>query len=151
MSPGGLGDYHYLFRSLAERFDCTVLLPSGRWITAEIGALGKRNGLTFVNLADRLARTEADAASRIPLPAAVRHRSGGGQTVRVLIQGGNGLTWDQVRVEVGASRRIMLRAPGQDREYDFPPNVEAWQPATGSAPPIWVEVCRHPPAQPRGG
>jgi hypothetical protein len=123
MPPGSLGDYHYLFRSLSARFDCTVLVPSGRWITAEIAALGKRNGLTFVNLADRLARTEADAESRIPLPAAVGHRSGGGQTVRVLIQGGNGLTWDQVRVEVGASRRIMLRAPGQDREYDFPPNI----------------------------
>ena len=31
------------------------------------------------------------------------------------------------------------------------PNVEAWQSATGSAPPLQVEVCRHPPAQPRGG
>ena len=30
-------------------------------------------------------------------------------------------------------------------------NIEAWQPATGSAPPVQVEVCRHPPAQPRGG
>jgi hypothetical protein len=29
-------------------------------------------------------------------------------------------------------------------------NVEAWQPATESAPPLQVEVCRHPPAQPRG-
>ena len=65
MSPGGLGDYHYLFRTLAARFDCTVLVPSGRWITAEIEALGKRNGLTFVNLADRLARTAADPESRI--------------------------------------------------------------------------------------
>jgi hypothetical protein len=123
MSPGGLGDYHYLFRTLAARFDCTVLVPTGRWITAEIDALGKRNGLTFVNLADWLARTAADPESRIPLPAAVRSRSGGGQDVRVLIQGGNGLTWDQVRIEVGSSRRIMLRAPGQDREYYFPPNI----------------------------
>ena len=117
MSPRGLGDYHYLFRTPAARFDCTVLVPTGRWITGDIEALGKLNGLTFVNLAVRLARTAAKPESRIPLPAAVCRRSGGGQTGRALIQGGNGLTWDQVRVEVGASRRIMLRAPDQDREY----------------------------------
>jgi hypothetical protein len=123
MPPGGLFDYHYLFRTLAARFDSTVMVPAGHWITAEVEALGNRNGLTFVDLSDRLARNAADPESRIPLPAAVRSRSGGGQDVRVLIQGGNGLTWDQVRIEVGASRRIMLRAPGQDREYDFPPNI----------------------------
>jgi hypothetical protein len=40
-----------------------------------------------------------------------------------LIRGGNGLTWKDVRVEVGASRRIRLIAPGQDCEYDFPSNI----------------------------
>jgi hypothetical protein len=30
-------------------------------------------------------------------------------------------------------------------------NVEAWQSAIGSAPPIQVEGCRQLPAQPRGG
>lgn len=33
----------------------------------------------------------------------------------------------------------------------FMSNVEAWQPATGSARSLKVEVCRHPPAQPQGG
>ena len=29
--------------------------------------------------------------------------------------------------------------------------LERWQPATGSAPPLLVEVCRHPPTSTRGG
>jgi hypothetical protein len=36
-------------------------------------------------------------------------------------------------------------------EISFGANVEAWQPATGSAPPLQVEVCRHPPTSTRGG
>jgi hypothetical protein len=30
-------------------------------------------------------------------------------------------------------------------------NVEAWQPATGIAPPLQVEICRHPPTSAQGG
>jgi hypothetical protein len=35
--------------------------------------------------------------------------------------------------------------------FIFLQNVEAWQPATGSAPPLQVEVCRHPSTSTRGG
>ena len=31
------------------------------------------------------------------------------------------------------------------------PNVKAWQLASGSAPPLLVKVCRHPPNPTRGG
>jgi hypothetical protein len=123
MPPGNFGDYPYLFRMLASRTDSTVLFPSGRWITPEIGALGTRNGLTFVDLADRLARLAADPAARVPLPATSDRKADGGRTVRALLHGGNGLTWDQVRIEVTDKAKIHLLAPGQHQEYRFPPNI----------------------------
>jgi hypothetical protein len=123
MPPGNFGDYPYMFRMLATRTDGTVLLPSGRWITAEIEALGTRNGLTFVDLSDTLARLAADPSARVPLPATPDRKAGDGRTVRALLHGGNGLTWDQVRIEITGARKIHLLAPGQHKEYAFPPNI----------------------------
>jgi hypothetical protein len=123
--PGGhLGDYTVLLRSLSARTDSTVLFPSGRWLTADIENLRERNGLSFVNIAERLAQFEADPASRVPLPAAGGRPSGSGPAVRALIHAGNDLTWNQVRIEVNGSKMILLKAPGQEREFHFPPNVQ---------------------------
>ena len=44
--------------------------------------------------------------------------------MRALINAGNGLTWNQVRIEVNGSKMILLKAPGQQREFLFPPNVQ---------------------------
>lgn len=123
--PGGhLGDYVALVRALAARIDSTVLFPTGRWFTAEIESLRDRNGLAFVNLSERLAQIEADPDSRVPLPAAGNRLSGRGPSVRALIHAGNGLTWNQVRIEVSGSKRILLKAPGQEREFRFSPNIQ---------------------------
>ncbi len=123
--PGGhLGDYTVLLRSLSARTDSTVLFPSSRWLTADIENLRDRNGLTFVDLSERLAQFEENPASCVPLPAAGSRPSSSGSTVRALIHAGNGLTWNQVRIEVGGSRIIRLKAPGQEREFHFPPNVQ---------------------------
>ena len=123
--PGGhLGDYTFLLRSLSARADSTVLLPSGRWLTADIENLRDRNRLSFVNIPERLAQFEADPAARIPLPATGIRQSGRGSAVRALIHAGNGLTWNQVRIEVNGSKMILLKAPGQEREFHFPPNVK---------------------------
>jgi hypothetical protein len=118
--PGGLGDYHCLFSSISGRFDATVMVPAGYWITPEIDAAGRRNGLSFLNLSGHLAQAKTTTCT--PPFAAARKRPKGKPT-RVLIRGGNGLTWKDVRIEIGASRRIRLLAPGQDHEYDFPPNI----------------------------
>ena len=64
---------------------------------------------------ERLAQFEALPASRAPLPAAGNRQSGRAQAVRALIPAGNGLTWNQVRIEVHASKMILLTAPGQER------------------------------------
>ena len=123
--PGGhLGDYPGLIRSLSARADSTVLFPTGRWFTAEIESLRDRNGLAFVDLFQFLSQIEADPASRIPLPAAGNRQSGSGPAVRALIHAGYGLTWNQVRIEVSGSKRILLRAPGQEREFRFSPNIQ---------------------------
>ena len=123
--PGGqLGDYTVLLRSLSARTDSTVLYPSARWLTADIEALRDRNRLSFVDLSDRLAQFEADPASRVPLPAAGSRQTGRGSAVRALIHAGNGLTWNQVRIEVNGNKMISLKAPGQEREFHFPPNVQ---------------------------
>jgi hypothetical protein len=54
-----------------------------------------------------------------------------------------------------AKRPCIVLAPQCPPEKSWPELSgeidEAWQPATGSAPPLQVEVCRHPPAQPQGG
>ncbi len=123
--PGGhLGDYTVLLRSLSARSDSTVLFPSARWLIADIETLRDRNGLSFVDISERLAQFEADPASRVPLPAAGIRQSGSGPAVRALIHAGNGLTWNQVRIEVNGNKIILLKAPGQDREFHFPPNVQ---------------------------
>jgi hypothetical protein len=51
-------------------------------------------------------------------------KSSGGPNVRAVIRAGDGLTWDQVRIEVGATRTILLKAPGQSGKYVFPPNSQ---------------------------
>ena len=121
---GHLGDYTVLLRSLSARTDSTVLFPSGRWLTADIEALRDRNRLSFVDISERLAQFEVDPASRVPLPATGIRQSGRGSTVRALIHAGNGLTWNQVRIEVNGNKMILLKAPGQEREFHFPPNVQ---------------------------
>jgi len=123
--PGGhLGDYSELFRSLSARSDSTVLFPTGRWFTEEIESLRDRNGLAFVDLFQFLSQIEANPASCIPLPAAGKRQSDRGPAVRALIHAGNGLTWNQVRIEVSGSKRILLKAPGQEREFRFSPNIQ---------------------------
>jgi hypothetical protein len=104
--------------------ECTVLFPSGRWFTAEVETLRQCNGLTFVDLTERVAQFEADPATVIPLPATGMRKSSGSPTVRAVIRAGDGLTWDQVRIEVGASRTVHLKAPGQSGKYVIPPNSQ---------------------------
>ena len=101
-----------------------MLFPSARWLTADIENLRDRNRLSFVDLSERLAQFETNPASRVPLPAAGSRQSGSGPAVRALIHAGNGLTWNQVRIEVNGSKMILLKAPGQEREFHFPPNVQ---------------------------
>ena len=113
-----------MFRSVSARTDSTVLFPAGRWLTADIENLRDRNRLSFVDISERLAQFEANPASRVPLPATGSRQSGSGPAVRALIHAGNGLTWNQVRIEVNGSKMILLRAPGQEREFHFPPNVQ---------------------------
>jgi hypothetical protein len=104
--------------------ECTVLFPSGRWFSAEIETLRQRNGLTYVDLTERVAQFEADPAAIMPLPATGTRISNDGPTVRAVIRAGDGLTWDQVRIEVGASRTVHFKAPGQAGKYVFPPNSQ---------------------------
>jgi len=74
--------------------------------------------------ARRAGTTEGeDPASRPPLSAVGNRQSSRGPTVRALIHGGNGLTWQQVRIEVSGNKRILLKAPGQEREFRFSPNI----------------------------
>ena len=63
-------------------------------------------------------------ASLVPLPAAGIRQSGRGSAVRALIHAGNGLTWNQVRIEVNGNKMILLKAPGQERDSHFPPNAQ---------------------------
>jgi hypothetical protein len=104
--------------------ESTMLFPSGRWFTAEIETLRQRNGLTYVDLTERVAQFEADPAAIMPLPATGTRKSSEGPNVRAVIRAGDGLTWDQVRIEVGASRTVHLKAPGQSGKYVFPPNSQ---------------------------
>ena len=113
-----------MLRSLSARTDSTVLFPSARWLTADIETLRDRNRLSFVDISERLAQFEADPAARVPLPAVGIRQSGSAPAVRALIHAGNGLTWNQVRIEVNGSKMILLKAPGQEREFHFPPNVQ---------------------------
>ena len=123
--PGGhLMDHAGLVRALLPHTECTVLFPSGRWFTAEIETLRRRNGLTYVDLTDRMAQFEADPAAIMPLPATGMRKFSGGPNVRAVIRAGDGLTWDQVRIEVGASRTVLFKAPGQSGKYVFPPNSQ---------------------------
>ena len=71
-----------------------------------------------------MAQFEADPAAIMPLPATGMRKSSEGPNVRAVIRAGEGLTWDQVRIEVGASRTVHLKAPGQSGKYVFPPNSQ---------------------------
>ena len=123
--PGShLWDHAGLVRALLPHTECTVLFPSGRWFTAEIETLRQRNGLTYVDLTERVAQFEANPAAVIPLPDTGMRKSSGGPTVRPVIRAGDGLTWDQVRMEVGATRTILLKAPDQSGKYVLPPNSQ---------------------------
>jgi hypothetical protein len=104
--------------------ECTALFPSGRWLSAEIETLRQCNGFTYVDLTERMAQFEADPAAIMPLPATGMRKSSEGPNVRAVIRAGDGLTWDQVRIEVGASRTVHLKAPGQSGKYVFPPNSQ---------------------------
>jgi hypothetical protein len=123
--PGGhLGDHAALVRSLIGRTDCTILLPTSRWITGELENLRERNGLAFVDLSERLAQAATCPTPPAPLPVTGPRKSSGVPTVRAVIRAVDGLTWDQVRIEVGASRTVHLKAPGQSGKFVFPPNSQ---------------------------
>jgi hypothetical protein len=122
LPTGGLGDYHYLFSALSDRFDAMVMVPTARWVTEEIAAAGRRNRLSFLDLSEYLAQLGTAKCLTAPVLSSVARRRNA-SPVRTLIRGGNGLSWKGVRIEVGASRRIRLSAPGQDGEYDFPSNI----------------------------
>ena len=107
---------------------------TGEWQISGIGArlqelYRQAFGVAFHGSANalvhsKLAQFETNPASRVPLPAAGSRQSGSGPAVRALIHAGNGLTWNQVRIEVNGSKMILLKAPGQEREFHFPPNVQ---------------------------
>jgi hypothetical protein len=99
-----------------------VCFPSGRWFSAEIETLRQQNGPTYADLTERVPQFEADPAAVMPLPATGIRKPSGGPTVRAVIRAGDGLTWDQVRIEVGASRTVHFKAPGQSGKNIFPPN-----------------------------
>jgi hypothetical protein len=124
LPPGHLGDYHGLFRELSARSESTVLFPGKRWFTAEIEALRARNHLEFVDLAERLASIDAQETLLARLPAITRPRGPAGQQVRAVIHAGNGLTWEQVWVEIVGNQTIHLKAPGQDGSYSFPKRAQ---------------------------
>lgn len=119
LPPGHLGDYHGLFRDLSTRTQSTVLLPSSRWLTAEMESLRARNQLEFVDLAERLAQIEAQPAIRVPLPAIDKGRRSASPKVKAVIHAGNGLTWSQVTIEIAGNQTIHLKAPGQDGTHTF--------------------------------
>jgi hypothetical protein len=79
---------------------------------------------SYVDFTERVAQFEADPAAVIPLPATGMRKSGDGPNVRAVIRAGDGLTWDKVRIEVGATRTILLKAPGQTGKYVLPPNSQ---------------------------
>ncbi len=78
----------------------------------------------FRSLSARPDSTVLFPATRIPLPASRSRRSSDVSGVRAAIHAGNGLTWDQVNVKVTAGRTILLKAPGQEGKYRFPPNSQ---------------------------
>jgi len=119
LPPGHLGDYHGLFRDLSSRAESTVLFPSSRWLTAEMEALRVRNRLEFVDLAERLARIEAQTATQVPLPTIAKSRSSSQPQVRAIIHASNGLTWGQVIIELAGNQTVHLKAPGQDGSHAF--------------------------------
>jgi hypothetical protein len=123
MPAGHFGDHASLVRGLIGRTDSTVLLPSGRWISPEIEILREKNGLAFVDLVRVLATAEADPHSRPDLPAHASRTSRKPAAVRPVIRAGGGLAWNRIVVEVAAGRTLVVRAPGQEGRYPFPPNA----------------------------
>lgn len=119
LPPGHFGDYHGLFRELSTRTESTVLVPSDRWLTAEMESLRDRNQLEFVDLSERLVRILAQPAARVPLPTISKSRSATGPNVRAVIYAGNGLTWSQVTIEIAGNQTIHLKAPGQEGIHTF--------------------------------
>ncbi len=117
--PGHLGDYHALFRELSIRTESTVLLPTSRWLTAEMESLRIHNRLEFVDLAERLAQIEAQPAARVPLPVINKGQRAATPKVNAVIHAGNGLTWSQVTIEIAGNQTIHLKAPGQDGSHTF--------------------------------
>ncbi len=118
LPPGHLGDYHGFFRELSSRTESTVLLPSSRWLTAEMEALRARNQLEFVDLAERLAQIEAQPTARVPLPVIDKGRATKSKP-KAVIHAGNGLTWNQVTIEITGNHTIHLKAPGQEGTHIF--------------------------------
>jgi hypothetical protein len=119
LPPGRLGDYHGLFSELSSRTESTVLFPTSRWLTVEMEALRVRNHLEFVDLAERLAKMEAQPAIKVPLPAIIKPRGPAKPKIRAVIHAGSGLTWSQVRVEIAGNQTIHLKAPGQEGAHSF--------------------------------
>jgi len=123
LPAGHFWDYTELLVELGARTDGMVLFPSSGWFSANLDTLHDRNRLTFVDLYDSFVRIEADPSYRITLPATKRRHPGCGTAVRTLIRGANGLKWNQVRIEVGHKKTILLKAPGQEGVFRFPPNI----------------------------
>ena len=58
---------------------------------------------------------------------------------------------DQKRDNADDNATSKVRSSIGEDHIHFLANVEAWQPATGSAPPLQVEVSDYPPTSTRGG
>jgi hypothetical protein len=121
MPPGGLGDYHLIFRELSLRPASTVLFPTSEWFTAEIEALQARQGHAFVDLAAHLTKTEGSSRNRMMLPPLKGDWRSGKAGPKAILHGGHDLAWSAVRIEVASGRTIYLSAPGQPaKPYRLP-------------------------------
>jgi len=120
LPAGHFGDYPGLMRALSDRTESTVLLPTHRWLTADLEALRARNRLEFVDLSGRFRLIESQPTTQPALPVIVVPPKSSSSKQRAVIHCGNGLTWSQVTVRVGATRTIYLSALGQTGIYTFP-------------------------------
>ena len=93
------------------------------WLSPQIELLRSRFGLTFVNISEWLSTSVADDGSRLPLPVQVKSGRPP-QTARAIIHAGNGLSWEQMKISVGADRCIHFTAPKETRIYRFRSNAK---------------------------
>ena len=120
LPAGGIGDEPRLHRDIGELRDCTILLPSARWLTPHLAALAAARDIHLETIAERLAEPPENRGTLLTRTASAPVKHDANSTRRsAILDVQPSWTWDNLHVEVDIGGKIIARYGQQRGEHRF--------------------------------